>query len=84
MENPCKVLGIIKELKSNHIGCYCDKICDAAERKYGFENSTGGNYLDYYINKDFITPANSRGKISDRLVAVPDIIIDGEDSLTQT
>ena len=84
MENPYKILGIIKELKGNHIGCYYDKICDAAERKYGFDNSTADNYLDYCINKDLITPANSRGKISDRLVAVRDINIDSEDSLTQT
>ena len=84
MENAYKILDIIKELKSNHIRCYYDKICDVAERKYGFENSTKGNYLDFCINNGLITPANSRGKISYRLVAVPDINIDGEDSLTST
>ena len=40
MKNVYKILDIIKELKSNHIGCYYDKICDVAERKYGLENST--------------------------------------------
>ena len=39
---------------------------------------TPDNYLDFCINKGFITPANNRGKISYRLVAVP------EDSLTST
>ena len=75
---------IIKELKSNHIGYYYDKICDAVGRKYGFENSTADNYLYFCISSGFITPANSRGKLSYRLVAVPDINIDGEDSLTST
>ena len=84
MENAYKTLDIIKALKSNHIGCYYDKICDVAERKYGFENSTTDNYLDFYINDSFITPANSRGKISYRLVAAPDTNIDGEDSLTSS
>ena len=84
MENAYKKLDIIKELKSNHIVCYYDKICDVAERKYGFENSTTDKYLDFCINNGFITPANSRGKISYRLVAVPDINIDDEDSLTST
>ena len=82
MKNAYKILDIIKELKGNHIGCYYDKICDVAKRKYGFKNSATDNYLDYCINNGFITPANSRGKISYRLVAVPDINIDGEDSLT--
>ena len=41
-------------------------------------------YLDFCINNGFITPANSRAKISYRLVAGPDINIDGEDSLTST
>ena len=82
MENAYKILDISKELKGTHIGCYYDKICDAAERKYRFENSATDNYLDYCINNGFITPANSRGKISYRLVAVPGINIDGEDSLT--
>ena len=45
---------------------------------------TTDNYLNYCINNGFITPANSRGKISYRLVAVPDISTDGEDSLTST
>ena len=84
MENAYKILDIIKELKGNHIGCYCDKICDVAEKKYGFENSTTDNYLDYCTNNGFITSANSRGKISYRLVAVPHINIDAEDSLTST
>ena len=84
MENAYKILDIIKELKGNHIGCYYDKICDVAERKYGFENSTADNYLDYCINNGFIARASSRVKISYRLVAVPDINIDDEDSLTST
>ena len=84
MENAYKILNIIKELKGNHTGYYYDKICDVAERKYGFENSTTDNYLDYCINNGFITSANSRGKISYRLAAVPDITIDGDDSLTST
>ena len=84
MKNASKILDIIKGLKSNHIGCYYDKICDVAERKYGFKNSTTDNYLDFYIKNGFITPANSKGKISYRLIAVPDINIDGEDSLTST
>ena len=57
MENVYIILDIIKELKSNHIGCYYDKFC-------GFENSTADNYLDFCMNNRFITPANSRGKIS--------------------
>ena len=81
MENAYKILDIIKELKGNHTGCYYDKICDVAERMYGFENSTTDTYLDCCINNGFITPANSRDKISYRLVAVPDINVDGEDSL---
>ena len=40
MKKAYKIVDIIKEIKSNHIGCYYDKICDVAERKYGFENST--------------------------------------------
>ena len=59
--------------KSNHIACYYDKICDVAERKYGFENSPADNYFDFCINNSFITPANSRGMLSYSLVAVPDI-----------
>ena len=82
MENAYKILDIIKELKDNHIGCYYDEICDVAERKYGFENSNVDNYLDYCINNGFITHTNSRSKISYRLVAVPDVNIDGEDLLT--
>ena len=84
MENVYKILDIVKELKSNHTGCYYDKICDVAERKYGFETSTADNYLDLCINKGFITLVNSRAKLSYRLVAVPDINVDGEDSLTST
>ena len=84
MENVYKILDIVKELKSNHTGCYYDKICDVAERKYGFETSTADNYLDFCINKGFITLVNSRAKLSYRLVAVPDINVDGEDSLTST
>ena len=84
MENVYKILDIVKELKSNHTGCYYDKICDVAERKYGFETSTADNYLDFCINKGFITLVNSRAKLSYRLVAVPDIHVDGEDSLTST
>ena len=61
-----------------------DKICDVAERKYGFENSTTENYLGFYINNGFITPVNTRGKISYCLGTVPDINVDGEDSLTST
>ena len=76
MENVFKIFDVIKELKSNHTGCYCDKICDVAERKYGLENSTTDNYLDFCINNDFLTPANSRAKICYRLVAVPDINIE--------
>ena len=38
MENTYKILDIIKQLKSNHIGCYYDKTCDVGERNYGFEN----------------------------------------------
>ena len=83
-ENAYIILDIIKELKGDHIGCYYDNICDVAEGKYGFENSATDNYIDYCINNGFITPANSRGKISYRLVAVPDINIDGGDSLTST
>ena len=82
MENAYKILDMIKKLKSYHIEYYYDKICDVAERKYEFENS--GNYLDFCISNGLITPANIRGKISYRLVAVPDINIDGEDSLTST
>ena len=82
MENAHKILDIIKELKSNHIDIYYDKICDVAERKYGFENSTTDNIQTFCINDGFITPANSRGKLSYRLVAVPDISVDGEASLT--
>ena len=84
MENAYKILDIIKELKSNHIGCYYDKICNVSERNYGFENSTTDNYVDFCINNGFITLVNSEGKISYRLVAVPDIKADGEDSLTST
>ena len=80
MENAYKILDIIKELKGNHTGCYYD----VAERKCGFENSATDNYLGYCINNGFITPTNSRGKISYRLVAAPDINIDGEDSLAST
>ena len=75
---------ISSELKSDHIGCYYDKVCAVAVRKYGFENSTTENYLDSCINNGFITPANSRSMISYRLVAVPDISVHGEDSLTST
>ena len=75
---------ISSELKSDHIGCYYDKTCAVAVRKYGFENSTTENYLDSCINNGFITPVNSRSIISYRLVAVPDISVDGEDSLTST
>ena len=82
MENAYNILDIIKELKSSYTGCHYDKICDVAEKKNGFENSATDNYLCFCINNGFITPANSRGKISYRLVAVPDINIDGEDSLT--
>ena len=84
MENAYKILDIIKESKGNNTRCYYDKICDGAERMYGFENSTTDTYLDCCINNDFITPANSRDKISYRLVAVPDINVDGEDSLIST
>ena len=84
MENVYKIPDIVKELKSNHTGCYYDKICDVAERKYGFETSTTDNYLDFCINKGFITLVNSRAKLSYRLIAVPDINVDGEDSLTST
>ena len=72
----------MKESKSNHIGCFYDKICDVAEEKYGFENSTADNYSYFCINNGLITSANSRGKISYRLVAVRDISVDGEGSLT--
>ena len=81
VENANKMFGMIKEFKSNNIGCYYDKICDVAEIKYGFENSTADNYIDFCINNGFITPVNSRGKIAYRLVAVPDINVD---SLTST
>ena len=36
MKNTCKILDIIKELISNHIGCYYDKIGAVSERKDGF------------------------------------------------
>lgn len=36
MENTYKILDIIKELKSNHTECYCDRTGDDAERKYEF------------------------------------------------
>ena len=52
--------------------------------KYGFENSTTDSYLDFCIINGFITLVNSAGKISYRLVAVPDINVDGEDSLIST
>ena len=81
VENANKILDMIKELKSNNIECYYDEICDVAETKYGFENSTTHNYIDFCINNGFITPVNSRGKIAYRLVAVPDINVD---SLTST
>ena len=42
------------------------------------------NYLDFCIKNGFITPVNSRVKLSYRLVAVPNINVDGEDSLTST
>ena len=82
MENAYKILDIIKESKSNHIACYYNKICDVAERKYGFENSPTDNYLDLSINNGFITPANSRGMLFYSSVAVSDINEDGNDSLT--
>ena len=84
IENACKIFDVIKELKNNHTGCYYDKVCDVPERKYGFENSTTDNYLDLCINSCFITPESSRGKISYYLVAVSDINVDGEKSLTST
>ena len=65
MENVYKILDIIRELKSNHIGCNY-KICDVAE------NSTIDNHFDFSINNGFITPAKSTGKLSYRLVALPD------------
>ena len=71
MENVYKILDIIRELKSNHIGCNY-KICDVAEKKCGFENSTIDNHFDFSINNGFITPAKSTGKLSYRLVALPD------------
>ena len=61
-----------------------DKICDVSKRKYEFKNSTTDNYLDSCISNGFITLVNSRGKISYRLLAVWDINMDGEDSLTLT
>lgn len=63
---------------------YHDNICDVAERKYGFENSTTDNCLDFCINNGFITPVNSIHKICYRLVATPDINVDDEDWLTST
>ena len=67
MENAYKILDIIKKLKSNHIGCYYDKLCDVESM---------GLKIQLQIN--------SAGKISYRLVAVPDINVDGEDSLIST
>ena len=55
-----------------------------AERKYGFENSTTRNSVDFCINNGFIKPVNKRDKLSYCLVAVPDISVDGEDLLTST
>lgn len=57
-------------------------ICDVAKRKYGSENWTAENYLDFGIKNDLITPINSRSKISYCLVTIPDINVDGKDSLT--
>ena len=57
-------------------------ICDVAKRKYGSENWTAENYLDFGIKNGLITPINSRGKISYCLVTIPDIIVAGKDSLT--
>ena len=37
MENADKILDIIKELESNYIRCYYDKICDVAERMLGLK-----------------------------------------------
>ena len=51
MENAYKIFDVIKELKNNHTGCYYDKVCDVAERKYGFENSTTDNYLDFLYQR---------------------------------
>ena len=45
IENAYKILDIIKELKSNHTGCYYDKICNVAERKYVFGNWTTENSI---------------------------------------
>ena len=84
MENAFKIFNIIREWKSNHSGCYFDKIYDVAERKYGSENSTAYNYLDFYIDNGFMKLVNSRDKLSYRLVVVPDVNADGEDSLTST
>ena len=78
MENAYKILGIMKELKSNYTGCYYDNICDVSKRKCGFESLTTENYLDFCISNGFITLVNSRGKISYRSVAVPDINVDGK------
>ena len=57
-------------------------ICDVAKRKYGSENWTAENYLDFGIKNGLITPINSRSKISSCLVTIPDINVDGKDSLT--
>ena len=43
------------------MGCYYDKIC-GVKRKYGFENATTEDHLDFCINNGFVKPVNSRGK----------------------
>ena len=47
---------------------YFDKICDVAERRYGFENTATRSYLDFCINYGFITPINSGDKLSFRVI----------------
>ena len=82
MENAYKILDSIKKLKSNHIGCYYDKLCDV--ESMGLKIQLQIVIQTFVIINGFITLVNSAGKISYRLVAVPDINVDGEDSLIST
>ena len=71
MENAYKILDIIKVLKSNHMLVVAMIRSVMLWKKYGFENSTTENYLNFFIN-GFIAPVSREGKISKisyRLVA---------------
>lgn len=67
-KNAYEVIDIIKELKSTNTVYYFDKICDVAERRYGFENTATRSYLDFCINYGFITLINSGDKLSFRVI----------------